>query len=55
VPRSLQQWDQAILWCEENIGVLGEIWTHTGAEMQISDGWWFKNAQDAMMFRMVWC
>jgi len=54
-PRSMRQWDEVHDWLNDNIGGCAEQWFSTGPEMQRASAWWFKNAQDAMMFRMVWC
>ena len=51
---SVKQWAEAGDWCEQNIGVQGESWTHTGAEMQISNAWWFKTEEYATWFKITW-
>jgi hypothetical protein len=53
-PCSIAQWLHVVNWCDNNIGTQGQHWAHSGAEMQISSGWWFKTQEQAVWFGIRW-
>ena len=53
-PATTDQWQEVVEWCRTTIGQQFTTWTHSGAEMQISTYWWFKEESDSVLFKMRW-
>ena len=53
--KSTSEWADVCVWCEETIGEQNILWAQTGAEMQVSNCWWFKHNEDAVLFQLTWC
>jgi hypothetical protein len=54
-PSSMATWAAVCEWCDDRIGEQNHLWAQSGAEMQISNGWWFKHAEHAVLFQLTWC
>ena len=53
-PASIQEWDDAVAWCIENIGMYRIDWACTAADMQMPRLWHFLKEEEATMFILRW-
>lgn len=55
LPRSMQEWEDMIVWCSEHIGEQGKDWAYSGGDYMAFPPWWhFRTREGRMLFSLTW-